>query len=64
MVCIRQAEGSIALSKPFNIARVVLQGGMLSPISIIAEIDRIFRRHDVHTAGVTVGSGESSMNMV
>ena len=36
---------------------------IFSPIAFIAGLDRIFRRHDVHTAGVTVGSGDSSMKM-
>ena len=62
MVRIRQADGSIALSKPFNIARGVLQGDVFSPIACIVGLDRICRRHDVNTAGVTVGSGDSSMN--
>ena len=56
---IRQADGSIALSKPFNL---VLQGDIFSP-TFIAGVDRIFRRHNVHMAGVTVGSDDSSMNM-
>ena len=59
---IRQADGSIALPKPFNLAREVLQGDIFSP-TFIAGVDRIFRRHNVHTAGVTVGSDDSSMNM-
>ena len=63
VVCIRQADGTIALSTPFNIARGVLQGDIFSPITFIAGLDRIFRRHDVHTAGVTVGSGESSLHL-
>ena len=49
----RQADGSIALSKPLNIARGVLQGDIFSPIAFIAGLDRIFRRHDVHTASIT-----------
>ena len=63
VVRIRQADGSIALSNTFNIARGVLQGDIFSPIVFIAGLDRIFRRHDVHTTVVTVGSGESSMKM-
>ena len=35
-------------------------GDISSPTALIAGIDRIFRRHDVHTAGVTAGSGDSS----
>ena len=54
---------SITLSQPFNIARGVLQGNVFSPIAFIAGLDRIFRRHDIHTAGLTVGSGDSSVNM-
>ena len=50
VVRIRQADGSVALSEPFNIARGVLQGDIFSPIASIAGLDRIFRRHDVHTA--------------
>ena len=63
MVRIRQADGSVELSNPFNIARGVLQGDIFSPIAFIAGLDRIFIRHGVHTAGVTVGSGYSSMKM-
>ena len=63
VVRIRQADGSVELSNPFNIARGVLQEDIFSPIAFIAGLYRICRRHDVHTAGVTVGSGESSMKM-
>ena len=63
VVRIRQADGSVELSNPFNIARGVLQGDIFSPIAFIAGLDRICRRHDVHTAGVTVGSGDSSIKM-
>ena len=63
VVRITQADGSVKLSNPFNIARGVLQGNIFSPIAFIAGLDRIFRQNDVHTAGVTVGSGESSMKM-
>ena len=63
VVRIRPADGSIALSEPVNIARGVLHGDIVSPTALIAGLDRIFRRHDVHTAGVTVGSGESSMSI-
>ncbi len=45
VVRIRQADGSIALSKPFNTARGVLQGNIFSPIAFIAGLERIFRRH-------------------
>ena len=51
------------LSNPFNIARGVLQADIFSPVAFVVGLERIFRRHDVHTAGVTVGSGESFMNM-
>ena len=54
VVRIRQADGSVELSNPFNIARGVLQGDIFSPKAFIAGLDRIFSRHDVHTAGVTV----------
>ena len=63
VVRIRQADGRIALFKPFNIARGEPQRDIFSPIAFIAALDRISGRHDVHTAGVAVGSGESSMRM-
>ena len=49
------------MSEPFNIERGVLQGDILSPVSFIAGLDRIFRRHDISNSGVTVGAGENAV---
>ena len=34
---------------------------MCSPVSFIAGLDRIFRRHDISNSGVTVGAGENAV---
>ena len=49
------------MSEPFNIERGVLQGDIFSPVSFIAGLDRIFRRHDISNTGVTVGAGENAV---
>ena len=47
------------MSEPFDTDRGVLQGDIFSPVSFIAGLDRIFRRHDICNSGVTVGTGEN-----
>ena len=54
VVRVRQPDGSSELSDSFDIARGVLQGDIFSSIAFIAGLDRIFRLHDAHAAGVTV----------
>ena len=49
------------MSEPFDIERGVLQGDIFSPVSFIAGLDRIFRRHDISNSGVTVGTGENTV---
>ena len=61
VVRVRQPNGKMAMSEPFNIERGVLQGDMFSPVSFIAGLDRIFRRHDISNSGVTVGAGENAV---
>ena len=63
VVRLRQPDGTMALSEPFDIARGVLQGDIFSPVAFIAGLDRIFWLHDVPNPGVTVGVGESSTIM-
>ena len=63
VVRLRQPDGTMALSEPFDIARGVLQGDIFSPVAFIAGLDRIFRLHDVPNPGVTVSVGESSTIM-
>ena len=58
---VRQSNGKMAMSEPFDIERGVLQGDIFSPVSFIAGLDRIFRRHDISNSGVTVGTGENSV---
>ena len=59
-VRVRQPNGKMAMSEPFNIERGVLQGDIFSPVSFIAGLDRIFRRHDISNSGVTMGAGENA----
>ena len=40
------------MSEPFDIERGVLQGDIFSPVSFIAGLDRILRRHDISNSGV------------
>ena len=63
VVRLRQPDGTMALSEPFDIARGVLQGDIFSPVAFIAGLDWIFRLHDVPNPGVTVGVYESSTIM-
>ena len=60
VVRFRQPNGKMAMSEPFDIERV-LQGDIFSPVSFIAGLDRIFRRHDISNSGVTVGTGENTV---
>ena len=61
VVHVRQPNGKIAMSEPFDIERGVLQGDIFSSVSFIAGLDRIFRRHDISNSGVTVGTGENTV---
>ena len=61
VVRVRQPNGKMAMSEPFNIERGVLQGDIFSPVSFIAGLGRIFRRHDINNSGVTVGAGENAV---
>ena len=56
-------SGVNVMSETFNIERGVLQGGIFSPVSFIAGLDKIFRTHDVANSGVVVGNGDSSVFM-
>ena len=57
VVRIRQQDGGVAMSEPFNIERGVLQGDIFSPVCFIAGLDRIFRLYDHVNPGMTVGTG-------
>ena len=59
VVCIRHPDGTMTLSKPFDIAR----GDIFSPVAFIAGLDRIFRMHVLQNPGVAVGMGESTTIM-
>ena len=61
VVRVRQPNGKMAMSEPFNIERGVLQRDIFSPVSFIAGLDRIFRLHDISNSGVTVGAGENAV---
>ena len=61
VVRVRQPNGMMAMSEPFNIERGVLQGDIFSPVPFIAGLDRIFRRHDIRNSGVAVGAGENAV---
>ena len=63
MVRVRQPNGKMAMSEPFDIERGVLQGDIFSPVSFIAGLDRIFRRHDISNSGVTMGTGENTLRI-
>ena len=62
VVRLRQSDGTMTLSEPFDIVRV-LQGDIFSPVAFIAGLDRIFRMHDLQNPGVAVGVGESTTIM-
>ena len=46
VVRIRQQDGGVEMSEPFNIERGVLQGDIFSPVCFIAELDRIFKQYN------------------
>ena len=61
VVRVGQPNGKMAVSEPLDIERGVLQGDIFSPVSFIAGLDRISRRHDISNSGVTVGTGENTV---
>ncbi len=63
VVRIRQQDGGVAMSGPFNIERGVLQGDIFSPVCFIAGLDRIFRLCDHVNPGMTVGTGAHTVRM-
>ena len=63
VVRIRQQDGGVEMSEPFNIERGVLQGDIFSPVCFIAGLDRIFRLYDHVDPGMTVGTGAHTVRM-
>ena len=63
VVRIRQQDGGVVTSEPFNIERGVLQGDIFSPVCFIAGLDRIFRLYDQVNPGMTVGTGAHTVRM-
>ena len=63
VVRIRQQDGGVAMSEPFNIERGVLQGDIFSPVCFIAGLDRIFRLYDHVNPGMSVGTGAHTVRM-
>ena len=63
VVPIRQQDGGVETSDPFNIERGVLQGDIFSPVCFIACLDRIFRLYDTVNPGMTVGTGAHTVRM-
>ena len=57
VVRIRQQDGGVEMSEPFNIERGVLQGDIFSPVCFIAGLDRICRLYDHMHPVMTVGTG-------
>ena len=51
VVRLRDPDGTMTLSEPFDTARGVLQGDIFSPVvlALIAGLGRIFRMHDLQT---------------
>ena len=63
VVRIRQQDGGVDMSEPFNIERGVLQGDIFSPVCFIAGLDRIFRLYDQVNPDMTVGKGAHTVRM-
>ena len=63
VVRIRQQDGGVAMSEPFNIERGMLQGDIFSPVCFIAGLDRIFRLYAHMNLGMTVGTGAHTVRM-
>ena len=60
---IRQQDGGVEMSEPFNIERGVLIGDIFSPVYFIAGLDRIFRLYDHVNPGTTVGTRVHTVRM-
>ena len=60
---IRQQDGVVEMSEPFNIERGVLQGDIFSPVCFIAGLDRIFKLYDHVNPGMAVGTGAHTVCM-
>ena len=63
VVRIRQQDGGVVMSEPFNIERGVLQGDIFSPVCFIAGLDRIFRLYDQVNPGMTFGTGAHTVRI-
>ena len=63
VVRIRQQDGAVVMSKPFNIERGVLHGDVFSPVCFFAGLDRIFRLYDQVNPRMTVGTGAHTVHM-
>ena len=63
VVRIRQQDGGVVMSEPFNTERGVLQGDTFSPMGFIAGLDNLFRLHDHVKPGMTVGTGAHAVCM-
>ena len=63
VVRIRQQDGGVVMSEPFNIERGVLHGDIFSPVCFIAGLDRIFRLYNQVNPGMTVGTGAHTVRM-
>ncbi len=46
VVRLKHPDGTMTLSKPFDVASGVRQGDIFSPVAFIAGLDRIFLMHD------------------
>ena len=62
-VRVRNPDGSVEDSEPFDISRGVLQGDIFSPVAFIAGLMETFRTHDLPDAGITVGSAPHSVTI-
>ena len=53
VVRIRQQDGGVVMSEPFNIESGVMQGDIFSPVCFIAGLDSFFRLYDQVNPGMT-----------
>ena len=62
-VRVRQHDGSILDSEPFDISRGVLQGDIASSSEFIAGLWRTLQKHDLPNMGVTVGAAPYTVDV-
>ena len=62
-VRVRNPDGSVDDSAPFDISRGVLQGDIFSPVAFIASLMQTFKCYDIPDSGITVGQSPNQVTI-